>query len=262
MAASPASYPPGHGSTRHAATAVAATLRTEQRRRGGTPRRFRPRPSALLIAVGSLILLVTLVEIHVVGVAFTLAGLSPLTAAVLLLGSLLGSAVNIPIARIATGRTDIGYRTVRIYRTVYLVPVATPGRTTLAVNVGGAVIPAAVSVYLALHTGLWVEASLAVVVVAIVVHLAARPVPRVGIVLSPLLPAVTAALVAIVLHPAHGTAALAYIAGTVGTLVGADLTHLRSIRRLGAPVASIGGGGTFDGVFVSGILAVLLAAFV
>jgi uncharacterized membrane protein len=34
------------------------------------------------------------------------------------------------------------------------------------------------------------------------------------------------------------------------------------VRRLGAPVASIGGAGTFDGVFLSGIIAVLFAALV
>jgi len=48
------------------------------------------------------------------------------------------------------------------------------------------------------------------------------------------------------------------IAGTLGTLIGADLTNLRDIPSLGAPVASIGGAGTFDGVFLSGIIAVLL----
>ncbi|WP_198171299.1 DUF1614 domain-containing protein [Actinoplanes awajinensis] len=45
-----------------------------------------------------------------------------------------------------------------------------------------------------------------------------------------------------------------------GTLIGADLTHLSAIRRMGAPLASIGGAGTFDGVFLSGVIAVLLAA--
>jgi uncharacterized membrane protein len=33
----------------------------------------------------------------------------------------------------------------------------------------------------------------------------------------------------------------------LGTLIGADLINLRKIPKLGAPVASIGGAGTFDG---------------
>jgi uncharacterized membrane protein len=32
------------------------------------------------------------------------------------------------------------------------------------------------------------------------------------------------------------------------------------LQTLGAPVASIGGAGTFDGVFLTGIVAVLLSA--
>jgi uncharacterized membrane protein len=51
----------------------------------------------------------------------------------------------------------------------------------------------------------------------------------------------------------------AYVAGTMGTLVGADLMNLHRIRGLGAPVVSIGGARTFDGVFLTGIIAVLLA---
>ena len=45
----------------------------------------------------------------------------------------------------------------------------------------------------------------------------------------------------------------------MGTLIGADLLHVRQVIRLAAPVASIGGAGTFDGVFLTGIIAVLLA---
>jgi len=33
------------------------------------------------------------------------------------------------------------------------------------------------------------------------------------------------------------------------------------VHGLGAPVASISGAGTFDGIFLTGILAVLLASF-
>jgi hypothetical protein len=39
-------------------------------------------------------------------------------------------------------------------------------------------------------------------------------------------------------------AGLAYVAGTLGTLTGADLANLGKVRRLGPPVASTGGAGT------------------
>jgi uncharacterized membrane protein len=51
---------------------------------------------------------------------------------------------------------------------------------------------------------------------------------------------------------------VAYVSGVLGTLIGADLSNLGVIPKLGAPIASIGGAGTFDGVFLSGIIAVLL----
>jgi uncharacterized membrane protein len=54
----------------------------------------------------------------------------------------------------------------------------------------------------------------------------------------------------------HHRDAVAFISGVIGTLIGADLLNLRD---LGAPVASSGGAGTFDGIFLTGIVAVLLA---
>ena len=56
------------------------------------------------------------------------------------------------------------------------------------------------------------------------------------------------------------TPALSYIVGTLGTVISTDLTNLGNLQRLGAPVASIGGAGTFDGIFLTGIMAVLLAS--
>ena len=44
------------------------------------------------------------------------------------------------------------------------------------------------------------------------------------------------------------------------SFVGADILNLKKIGNQGVPVASIGGAGTFDGIFLNGIFAVLLAA--
>jgi uncharacterized membrane protein len=57
-------------------------------------------------------------------------------------------------------------------------------------------------------------------------------------------------------------APVAYVSGSLGTLIGADLMNFPAIRSLGTPVASIGGAGTFDGIFVTGIVAVILASIV
>lgn len=58
-------------------------------------------------------------------------------------------------------------------------------------------------------------------------------------------------LVGLLFFILHQTLApvIVYVAGTLGTLIGSDLLNIKKIQRLGAPVASIGGTGTFDGVF-------------
>jgi uncharacterized membrane protein len=129
----------------------------------------------------------------------------------------------------------------------------------IAVNVGGAVIPGLMSLYLLAKNRLWVRGLLATAVVAIVCYSLSQPVPGLGIAEPILVPTVITAIVALLLSREHA-APLAYISGSLGTLIGADLLNLGNIPGLGAPVASIGGAGTFDGIFLIGILAVLIAS--
>jgi uncharacterized membrane protein len=133
-----------------------------------------------------------------------------------------------------------------------------PG-TVIAVNVGGALIPALMSHYLLGKHELWRLGLVATVVVAALCHWLAQPVPGLGIALPIFVPAIAAAVTAWVLSRQYA-APLAYIGGSLGTLIGADLSNLDKVPGLGAPVASIGGAGTFDGIFVIGIVAVLIAS--
>jgi uncharacterized membrane protein len=106
---------------------------------------------------------------------------------------------------------------------------------------------------------LYGRALLAVSIVTIIVHTMAYPVRGVGIAEPIFIPPLVATVVALLISKAYA-APLAYVGGSVGTLIGADLLNLDQITGLGAPVASIGGAGTFDGIFMTGILAVLVAA--
>jgi uncharacterized membrane protein len=133
-----------------------------------------------------------------------------------------------------------------------------PG-TVIAVNVGGAVIPTLVSLYLIVRHGLWLTGLIAIAVVTVVCHWLAQPVPGLGIAMPVFVPVAVTTVVALTLSRTYA-APLAYIGGSLGTLIGADLLNFYRIQGLGAPVASIGGAGTFDGIFVIGILAVLLAS--
>ena len=133
------------------------------------------------------------------------------------------------------------------------------GNVTVAVNVGGCLVPVSFSAFLLGHSALdATEAVIAVAAVALVAYRFSRPLRGIGVAMPFLVAPVTAALVATLLDYEQ-RAPLAYVGGTLGVLLGADLFRLRDIRRLGAPVASIGGAGTFDGVFITGLLAVLLA---
>jgi uncharacterized membrane protein len=202
--------------------------------------------------------LIILIQLRILRYAYMKLGVGPGMALALLFGSLIGSYFNIPVT-ILPGQTIQSGAVVDFYGMRYVVPLVSswPG-TVLAVNVGGAVIPTLMSTYLMLRYQLWGRAAIAVIVIALVIHSMATPVQGVGIAVPVFAPVVTTAILAFILSREYA-APLAYIGGSMGTLIGADLMNLDKIGGLGAPVASIGGAGTFDGIFLTGILAVLLA---
>jgi uncharacterized membrane protein len=211
------------------------------------------------ILVGIFLALVLLLQLGAFHFAYKRLGVSSGVALLLLLGSLIGSYINIPVANLPAQHVVTG-RDVSFFGMSYTVPVVVewPG-TVIALNVGGAIFPAAVSLYLLFRKNLWLRGALATAIVAAICHSLAQPVAGLGIALPVFVPAVSTALVAFLLSDSDA-APLAYIGGSLGTLLGADLLNLGNIQGLGAPVASIGGAGTFDGIFLTGILAVLIAS--
>ncbi|ABQ32930.1 MULTISPECIES: DUF1614 domain-containing protein [Bradyrhizobium] len=209
----------------------------------------------LVLAFGALIVLI---QLGILRYAYMKLGVSSGTAMLLLLGSLVGSYFNIPITMLP-GPVARSGEVIDFFGMQYVVPLVHqwPG-TLLAVNIGGAVIPTIMSTYLVLRYQLWLRAVIAVLVIAVIIHAMATPVQGVGIAVPVFAPVVVTAILAFLLSREYA-APLAYIGGSMGTLVGADLMNLDKIGSLGAPVASIGGAGTFDGIFLTGILSVLLA---
>jgi uncharacterized membrane protein len=214
-------------------------------------------PGYFAILVGFFLLVVLLLA--TLRYAYLSLGVSSGTALLLLLASLVGSYFNIPLFQLEPEQV-LSNQVEEYFGIYYVVPYVTDwGGTEIAVNVGGAVIPTLMSVYLLITHNLWLRGAIATAIVAVVLHLLANPVQGVGIAIPIFWPAVVTAIVSLVLAP-YDAAPLAYIAGSMGTLIGADLTNFHLVRGLGAPVASIGGAGTFDGIFLIGILAVLLAS--
>ncbi len=244
----------------------------------------------LLLVLLALPVGLALLFLNVVTEAFRLLGLSPRGALLLLLISLVGSLINIPLTRRRIVLADPALeRLPPVVRQMlpyfhYDPPLVT--EEILAVNVGGAVVPVVFSVYLCTLRGTSIPAAVAAtVVVTVVTKLFARPRPGVGVTLPAFVAPLTAAvaahgLVRLLGADPDAAAPAAYIAGTLGTLIGADLLNLPRLLRgravgdaereageLGlapAPpartvIASIGGAGVFDGIFLSSVLAPLLA---
>jgi len=201
-------------------------------------------PEQVLIALAVLIPALVIFNLLLISEeVFESIGLRFYQAVLVTVGALLGSLINIP-----------------------LVPI---GEAVIAVNVGGAVIPLFVTIGMVARS--WVSPSktlAAVIVVSLVAYAFATPVPGLGITMpfyvAPLAGAAAGLLLARGCQTAPG---LAYAGGTMGTLLGADILNLANPAVLTAlaggktTVLSIGGAGIFDGIFITGVLSVLLAGF-
>jgi uncharacterized membrane protein len=204
-------------------------------------------------------LVIALFVVDAIGYAYRRIGIGQGMMFALVLASLFGGMINIPIARLG-GKAEIDVAEIVVFGVRYRLPVARqPQPTILAVNLGGCVIPTGVSVFLLIKDDVWWQAAVAVTVVAVIVHIIARPVKGLGIAVPGLVPPLIAAGTSLLVAP-HMAAPVAYISGALGTLIGADLLNLPRLSSLGAGVASIGGAGTFDGIFLSSIMAVVLVA--
>jgi uncharacterized membrane protein len=213
---------------------------------------------ALAILGALLLVFFVIVEIGMITKAYERLGISHRAVSLLLLVMIFGSYINIPIATIV-GHGIVQDQVIYYWGVPYVVPsVRQLGRTEVAINVGGALIPLFISLWVVTRTAVFVKAAIAIAIVSVAVYQIATIVPGVGIVVPTLIPGVLAAIIASLLDR-HRAPAIAFAAGTLGCLIGADIMNLPKIGAMHAPVVSIGGAGTFDGVFVSGLVAVLLA---
>ena len=135
----------------------------------------------------------------------------------------------------------------------------------IAVNVGGAVIPVLVSIYLIVRHNVMARALLGIGIVAFFTYNVTEVVADGISSAFPfwLLPPVVASLYSLMAsyRKPKRAAPLAYVTGTLGVLVGADFLHLPELLHSGptaAATASVGGAAIFDMVFLAGIIAVLI----
>lgn len=217
-------------------------------------------PRYLLLLLFLVVFLVTIIQLEVLSIAFQKLGLSPQGALFLVLGALFGSSINIPVTTIKS--TPPPRPPLEIPRWCRVWQPGAPGyrgKTIIAINLGGCVIPVGLSLHL-LARQLVNPFDLlpALLIVTAVSYVFSRPIPGIGIGMPVFIAPLVAVSTALLLEPANA-APLAFSSGVLGVLLGADILRLADIRTMGVRIASIGGAGTFDGVFLTGIIAVLLA---
>ncbi|MFW6111186.1 MAG: DUF1614 domain-containing protein [Thermoproteota archaeon] len=198
----------------------------------------------------------------IMGGAFHLLGFDPVTTVFLFFLSLVGSVINLPVYTVKTKEVVPVTSFSSFYGFIY--PHARRRErvreTTVALNLGGALIPILISVYLILtHPALWGQYLIGAILICFLSYKLARPIPGVGITMPALVPPIASALIALLI-PGGPATAIAYVSGVIGVLVGADLFNLNQTAKAGTKVLSIGGAGTFDGIFLTGIISVILVA--
>jgi len=129
----------------------------------------------------------------------------------------------------------------------------------LSINVGGAVIPILLS-FLVMFTKVPIIPTLIATLAMIALSWKlARVEPGRGISLPMFVPPIAASILGFLVAP-HAAAFVAFVSGVLGVLIGADLLHIKQARAREGSMLSIGGAGVFDGIFLVGIFAVLLAS--
>ena len=222
-------------------------------------------PSLLpLLLFFLLVAMLPLVFGHLFAAALIKLKLEPTTALLVVIGIFLGSVINIPVKRLS--RTEsVLVDPLAVFGIHSWWPVLQRVRrdTIIAVNVGGCLIPVALAIYETAHLAMAGRQPLLGLVGAVVINTGvgywmAKPVEGIGITMPGLFPAIVASMSALLLVPDQAPP-VAFVAGVLGPLIGADLLHLRDIEKIATGIASIGGAGTFDGIVLSGIVAAYLA---
>ena len=215
--------------------------------------------NSLLIFFLMTLFFAAMLQVHFFEIAFVKLGLTPEAASILLLGTLLGSTINLPVYSLKT--KESGHLVMSPGRKMIweIFQPERKGRVVIAVNVGGCLIPVGLCLYFIFLQELdplkIIVSTLAITALS---YKFSRLIPGLGVGMPIFTAPLASAFLALALDPEHA-APLAYISGVFGVLIGADILRLNEIASLDTPVAAIGGAGTFDGIFMTGIIAALLA---
>jgi uncharacterized membrane protein len=222
---------------------------------------------AIVLLIALLILIIPLLILGVIGAAFTRLGFSWISALAIVLLMLFGSFVNIPVYKVRRDMIRITPSDSSAFGEYSQSNLTAVWDTTIAINLGGALIPIAVSLYMLYQAILITGTSqifsvcVAIILVASITYVSTRYLPGSGIQVSLIIPALSALLAGLMLSGGTGLAAAvtAFVSGITGTLLGGNIAQIFRIKDLDVPTVSIGGAGTFGAVFICCILPALIA---
>jgi uncharacterized membrane protein len=189
-------------------------------------------------------------------------GIPPLTGLGIIFCIVLGSFINIPLKRIKTiSKIPTDLRPLFGFNPWFPRQVFQKQELVIAVNVGGCVVPSVLALYQLARlfsAEMILMPVIAIIINVIICYQLSEIKVGVGILLPAYVPGVVASLCALILTP-ENPPAVAFCAGILGPLIGADLLRLKQVVALSSGNASIGGAGTFDGIVISGFIALLLS---
>ena len=231
---------------------------------------------AALLFLVALFFLFIFLPVSMVAEAFSKLGLTPAQGVLMLIAILIGRFVNLPVFTSERLIVVPSPRTMRYtmdsdgrHMEIEQDTANELKKQVFAINLGGCILPLLLSLtfLVSLHLsgradGVYTWIGFAMVMVAGGCYVMAKADPFTGLRVPLIMPALMTFVSVYFFVPEPFRPVAAYVAGTMGTILGGNLIPLLTPRirnAVGTPLVSIGGAGTFGGVFVAGILAVLLA---
>jgi uncharacterized membrane protein len=221
----------------------------------------------IILLIALVIILIPLLILGIIGAAFTRLGFSWISSLAVVLLMLFGSFVNIPLYRIKRDIIRVSHDEASVFDVCVPCTTGQVWDTTISLNLGGAVIPVCVSLYMMYQAILITGPSLVftvcagIAMVGLITFFSTRLVTYAGIQVPLLIPGLTALLVGLLLAGGTGLVAsvTAFVSGVTGVLLGGNIANLNRIKDLEVPEVSLGGPGTFSSIFICCILPALLA---
>lgn len=215
-----------------------------------------------------LLILIPLLILGLAGAAFSRLGFSWIAAVAVIILMIVGYFVNIPVWTFRDPGYPAGCAEAVVFDAFSGEPVDTGQHSTIiTINLGGFIIPVAISGYLLYETyhisgeTIFLPLAISLAAVALIVAILTRIQPPLKISVPLIIPSLVAVACGFLLNGGAGleAAVSAFIGGTMGIILGATAILLIKRRQTGVRLISVGGAGMFGSLFLCALLSTLIA---